>query len=757
MNSGQQYVRVPAAIAIVCSALLAWGCGQTSVTELAGPDPVRCQVTLAADTRTIGADGGAASVSVDASRDCTWTASTEASWATLGTTTGQGAGTIRVSFAASQQPTVRTAVIAVNNQRIEIAQEARPCRFTLSSSRADVGAAGGPLSVSVATAEACTWRASTSEPWLQVGSDSRSGPGNVTIAVAPNGGAPREGVVTIADQRFTVAQGAAGVAPPPIPGCTATLAPTALEVSAAGSTESVRLEIGPQCDWTATSAATWLSVAAPAAGRGPANIRITVAANTGAARMGAVAIAGQQVMVRQAATAVEPCTFAIDPSSRDFESAGGDAQVQVTTRAGCEWTASSPAGAPWVTMTTARGTGTGPARYSVQTNTTTSPRSATLTIAGRPHAVTQAAAAPACTYSIDPASLSIPAAGGPGLFRVATQSGCAWSVTGAPSWLTIATPGPVTGPGEVSYSVQANPAAEARTATLTAGGRTHAVTQAGAAPACTYAVTPASRTVPAAGGPAQFRLTTQSGCAWTASAGAAWVTVTTAPGTGEADINYTVQANTATESRQATISVGGQTHTVTQEGAAPACTFTLAPSALTIPAAGGTGRFSVTTGSTCTWSATTGGAAWLTITSGTGTVTGPGEVTYTVQGNTATTPRTATITAGGQSHTVTQEAAPCTYSLTPSSLSFAAAGGEGRFTVTTQAGCAWTPAAGASWLTIASGTGPGPGEVVYTVQANSASEPRSAAITVGGQSHGVTQAGAAVTPPPSPPPSALLR
>ena len=58
--------------------------------------------------------------------------------------------------------------------------------------------------------------------------------------------------------------------------------------------------------------------------------------------------------------------------------------------------------------------------------------------------------------------------------------------------------------------------------------------------------------------------------------------------------------------------------------------------------------------------------------------------------NTATTARTVTGTVAGQTFSVTQAAASCTYSISPASASAAAAGTSGTITVTTQAGCAWS-------------------------------------------------------------------
>src|SRR4029079_11446360 len=95
-------------------------------------------------------------------------------------------------------------------------------------------------------------------------------------------------------------------------------------------------------------------------------------------------------------------------------------------------------------------------------------------------------------------------------------------------------------------------------------------------------------------------------------------------------------------------------------------------------ASGGSGSITVTAGAGCSWSAV-GSAAWLT-TSSTGA--GSGTASYTVAANTATTSRTGTVTVAGQSVTVTQEAAPCTYSLSSPIASFGPSGGSGSITVT---------------------------------------------------------------------------
>jgi len=84
----------------------------------------------------------------------------------------------------------------------------------------------------------------------------------------------------------------------------------------------------------------------------------------------------------------------------------------------------------------------------------------------------------------------------------------------------------------------------------------------------------------------------------------------------------------------------------------------------------------------------------------------------------------------------------CSFSINPTSASFAAAGGSASVTVTTQAGCNWTAASNNSFITITSGaSGSGSGTVSYSVAANT-STARSGSLTIAGLTHSVSQAAA---------------
>jgi antitoxin (DNA-binding transcriptional repressor) of toxin-antitoxin stability system len=120
----------------------------------------------------------------------------------------------------------------------------------------------------------------------------------------------------------------------------------------------------------------------------------------------------------------------------------------------------------------------------------------------------------------------------------------------------------------VSYTVAANTSTASRTGTLTAAGQAVTITQSGA---CNFAVSPTTQAMAAGGDVATVSVTTTSGCAWTATESTSWITITSgASGTGNGTVSYSVPANTSTSARTGTLTVAGQTVTITQQNAPPA-------------------------------------------------------------------------------------------------------------------------------------------------------------------------------------------
>jgi hypothetical protein len=223
----------------------------------------------------------------------------------------------------------------------------------------------------------------SNESWITVtGGSSGAGNGTVVFNAAANGGGARSGTITIGGQTLTVTQ-------QPVP-CTFSISPGAQTLAASGGGGAVAITAAANCGWTAASNnIDWLTITGTAAGSGSGSVSFAVAANTGPQRVGTLTIAGQTFTATQDAP---PCTFSIAPTSQTIAAAGGSGVVSGTAGASCGgWSAvsSDPA---WLVVTAGSpGSGTGQVTFSAAANTTGADRTATITIAGQPFALTQTA------------------------------------------------------------------------------------------------------------------------------------------------------------------------------------------------------------------------------------------------------------------------------------------------------------------------------------------------------------------------------
>ena len=157
-------------------------------------------------------------------------------------------------------------------------------------------------------------------------------------------------------------------------------------------------------------------------------------------------------------------------------SGGGAFSISVTSSAsGCSWTTTEDVG--WISITSGNsGSGDGTVTYSVLANTSSNPRSATITVAGQSHTVTQDGVS--CSYSISPASRSFGSDGGTGSISVTAPSGCSWTASEGVKWIEIQSGKNGSGNGTVTYSVSANKDKKnSRSATITIAEISHTVTQ----------------------------------------------------------------------------------------------------------------------------------------------------------------------------------------------------------------------------------------------------------------------------------------
>ena len=442
---------------------------RVEITQAAGV----CDYAVTPDAVTTGAAGGELRVSIATAGFCPWTAVSRAPWIDVSSASGTGGAEIALRVGTNTGP-ARSGNVEIGGRTVTVSQDAAPqgCAFAIAPSSAIVEAAGQAVTVTVTTAANCAWSVASDSPWITInGPAGGTGGGAIALTVAANTGAARAGTVTIAGQRFSVTQAAASTPAPP---CTFAVSPSAVPIDAAGGSATVSVTANDGCSWNISGLPSWISAAATG-GAGNGAVTLNVSANAGPARTATLTIAGQQVTVTQAAAATTTCAYAIEPAAFAAAAAGETTTVAVTTSSACGWTTS---GAPeWVVVTGGTGTGNGTVTIAVLPNTGAA-RSATVTIAGQPFTVTQAAGS--CSFEVAPTTLQVNNNASTQTITVTTSSSCAWTATvvSGGSWLTIASGASGTGSGSVQVSVDRNREA-ARTGTLTVAGKLVTINQDG--------------------------------------------------------------------------------------------------------------------------------------------------------------------------------------------------------------------------------------------------------------------------------------
>ena len=240
-------------------------------------------------------------------------------------------------------------------------------------------------------------------------------------------------------------------------------------------------------------------------------------------------------------------------------------------------------------------------------------------------------------------------------------------------------------------------------------------------PVCTATIAPLNAAFESDGGSGTVTIAAPSGCAWSATASAGWITVTGgSPGSGPGTVTYTITVNATTEARNGALTIGGQSHAITQRGrTSTACRYDITPDTAEFGKDAGTGTVTVIAPAGCAWTALST-APWITFASA-ATGSGNGSVPYAVARNNDIAERRGAIAVADRMFTVRQagDSGSCRYSVAPVDVRPCMASGSVTATVVTQPFCPWTAASNASWLSVSgSGSGSGPGVISFTFSDN---------------------------------------
>lgn len=328
MTFGSLVAAVLAALASACG-----GATTTTISEITGPDTVRCQTAVATNPPTFPHTGSRATLTVVSERECSWTAASEASWAQVSPASGQGESPLTVTVNANPDAQTRTTALVINHTRLSLTQEPAPCRFELGRTQERMSHEGGRTNVQVTAPGACAWRASSNESWIQVSPQNGSGTGTVEILVTANAAGHRTATITIAEQAFTLVQEARpptpspspgpSPGPPPDPTCSIAIDSAERSFGADGGDGSFRVIAPPGCAWRASSSVSWIDISG-SSGTGNDTVRYQVAANTTtSARSGSITVGGQAHTVRQEGA----------PAGGGGGGGGGEERIELSGRA----------------------------------------------------------------------------------------------------------------------------------------------------------------------------------------------------------------------------------------------------------------------------------------------------------------------------------------------------------------------------------------------------------------------------------------
>jgi uncharacterized delta-60 repeat protein len=165
----------------------------------------------------------------------------------------------------------------------------------------------------------------------------------------------------------------------------------------------------------------------------------------------------------------------------------------------------------------------------------------------------------------------------------------------------------------------------------------------------------------------------------------------------------------------------------------PDCTFSVAPTLITVPAVSGECTVTVTAPASCAWTSSAL-PFWMTVLSGSGT--GNGTARFRIDQNPGD-PRSASFRVADQLISIMQ-ADGCVSAVSPTNLAVNANGGARQLTVSIGPGCSWNTFSPVSWVSVSPG-GVGPGTVQLQFERNTGTVERRATLSIAGRDIPIVQ------------------
>lgn len=677
---------------------------------------VSASISLDKTTQSVSATANSFNVQIT-TNEAAWSASDIPTWLTLSPTSGTGSGTVAISCQSNTSTSPRSATIIFTSgnseQPLTVTQVGANAVITLDKTTQSVGATASSFNLQVTTNSA-TWSTSGIPSWITL--DPASGVGSSAVAIAYQANtttSPRSATITFtsgsATQTLTVTQVGAGA--------TITLDKTTQSVDAAANSFNVQVTTNGSA-WSTSGVPEWITLSLTL-GTDSGVVAVSSQANpTTSSRSAKITFtsgsATQTLTVTQTGTIID---FDITPNSKTVQATANSFDLKVSTN-GVSWNASNIPG--WVTLSSITGSGVKTIVVSCQENSSSSPRTATITftseIATETLTLTQNGAG--ATISLDKTTQLVEATTNSFKVQVTTND-ASWSTSGIPSWITL-DPTASIGNRAVNVSCQANTTTSSRTATITFTSgystQTLIVTQKGEN--ATITLDKESEAVSDAPNLVKVKVTI-NGASWSASGVPDWVELKYNTNTASDLVSVLCAQNFLTAPRTAIITFTSegksQTLTVTQSGAA--AKIHTNHNFYSVQATADSFELTVTTNGR-SWSAS-GVPSWLTLSSTSGN-TGTSTIVISSQTNPLSSKRSAIIsfTSEGAVETleVTQVAAGSMIVFDKSDHAIGATAQSFNLQITTKG--AWDTTIIPDWITLSQEKGSGSGEITVSCLSN---------------------------------------
>ena len=571
-----------------------YGWSATSQIAYIGIQPsgtTSCSFAINPSTLSAASAGQTGTVNVTTSSSCSWTASSNTSWISINFgASGTGSGSVGFSVAPNSGSSGRSGSITIGGQVFSIYQAGASCSYSLAPAGNNLASSNATMgSTTLNTGSTCSWTSSSDSSWLAITSAlSGTGSASITYSVSANSNdSSRTGTLNIGGQSFSVTQ--AG-------NCAFAINPLNQSLAASATSGTVTVSAGTSCAWTAVSNASWISISYGSSGSGYGTVGYAVTANTSSsARTGTLTIARQTFTVTQAGTGNISTTL-LNPG---FESGSAN------------W---SELGSTIITNDPARAHDGYWFAWLGGYNSAADTLTQDFIL---PASVQQASIS--FWYNISTAETttsSVYDAMRVEIFSVATGAKLA-TLTSLSN--LDKTSGWVQSP---QYDISAFKGQSIRlsfTATADSSDITSFLVDdvllTTTAP-CVYSLAPTSQSVSAGSTNGSVIVTTSptTGCSWTATSNTSWIT-TSSSGSGSGTAIYSAAANTGSTSRTGTLTIAGQTVSVTQAAQSTAANNLIANADFEAGAASWTesasGGYAIVTNGTTRLGHSGGGYAWL--------------------------------------------------------------------------------------------------------------------------------------------------